>query len=164
MTRHRHDLLREGLITGVIGAVAVAGWFLITDLIQGHPLATPSILGQVILYGQTAPVTTPVEVGPALSYTLLHIGVFVLFGIGVTELVHLAMTSPLARFGLMITAVVFELFFFLITYVLFAGTLQLFPWWSVLAANTLALLAMGYYLASRHRSLGRRFAGEALGA
>lgn len=79
MTRHRHDLLREGLITGMIGAVAVAGWFLIT-------------------------------------------------------------------------------------YVLFAGTLQLFPWWSVLAANTLALLAMGYYLASRHRSLGRRFASEALGA
>jgi hypothetical protein len=163
MARHRHDLLREGLTTGIIGAVAVAGWFLIADLAQGRPLATPSVLGQVILYGRTAPVVTPVEFGPALAYTLLHVGAFVLFGIGVTELVHLAMTSPLARFGLMIVAVVFELFFFLVTFTLFAGTV-LFPWWSVLAANSLALLAMGYYLATRHRSLGRRFAGEALGA
>ena len=164
MTRHRHDLLSEGLMTGILGAVAVAGWFLIIDLIQGRPLATPSVLGQVILYGRTAPVVTPAEIGPALAYTLLHIGAFVLFGIGVTQLVHLAMSSPLARFGLMIVAVVFELFFFMLTYMLFAGTLYLFPWWSVLTANTLALLAMGYYLAGRHRSLGRRFAGQALGS
>lgn len=164
MTRHRHNLLREGLIAGILGAAAVAAWFLIVDLVQGRPLATPSVLGQVILYGQTAPVVTPVPFGPAVAYTLLHVGAFVLFGIGVTELVHLAMGSPLARFGLMIVAVVFELFFFMITYVLFAGTLYLFPWWSVLAANTLALLAMGYYLAGSHRSLGRLFAGEPLGS
>jgi hypothetical protein len=49
MSRQHHDLFREGLITGMVGAAAVAVWFLITDLIQGRPLSTPSILGQVIL-------------------------------------------------------------------------------------------------------------------
>lgn len=92
MTTHRHDPLREGRIAGVLRAAAVAVWFLITDLIQGRPLSTPSVLGQVILYRRTIPAVTPVEVGPAL-----------------------------------------------------------------------ALLSMGYYLAGRHRSLGRRFAAEALG-
>ena len=74
------------------------------------------------------------------------------------------MASALARFGLMIVAVVFELFFFMVTFMLFAGTLYLFPWWSVLTANTLALLAMGFYLRARHPSLSRRYASESLGA
>jgi hypothetical protein len=164
MTRHRHDLLREGLVSGALGAVAVAVWFLLIDLVQGRPLATPSVLGQVILYGRATPIVASVQLGAVIAYTLFHLGVFVLFGIGVTQLVHLAMTSPLARFGLMIVAVVFELFFFLVTFMLFAGTLYLFPWWSVLAANSLALMAMGYYLAGRHPSLRRQFASEALGA
>ena len=39
------------MITGALGASAVAGWFLLTDLLQGRPLSTPSVLGQVILFG-----------------------------------------------------------------------------------------------------------------
>ncbi len=163
MPRHHHDVLREGLITGVLGAAAVAGWFLVTDLVQGRPLSTPSVLGQVILYGITAPTVTPAETGPVVAYTLLHLGVFVLFGILVTQLVHLAMYAALARFALMAVAVVFELFFFGVTYMLFAGTSYLFPWWSVLAANTLSLAAMGYYLAQRHPGLRHQYAREALG-
>ncbi len=164
MSRHHHDLFREGLITGAIGAGAVAGWFLATDLVQGQPFQTPSILGQVILYGRTTPELSAVQTGPVVAYTLLHVGLFALFGIGVTQLIHLAMWSQLARFALMLVAVVFELFFFGVTYVLFAGTSHLFPWWSVLAANTVALLAMGYYLHQRHPALQRKLAREPLGA
>ena len=41
--QHRHDLLREGIFTGVLGAVAVAGWFLVIDVMQGRLFATPSV-------------------------------------------------------------------------------------------------------------------------
>lgn len=160
----QHDLLREGIITGAIGAIAVAGWFLVTDLIQGRPLSTPSILGQVILYGITTPVVNPPLLGPSIAYTLLHFGAFVMFGIGVTQMVHLSLTSSLARFALMILAVVFELFFFMVTFTLFTATSSLFPWWSVLAANTLSLLAMSYTLAKRHPGLRSQFTREPLGA
>jgi hypothetical protein len=78
--------------------------------------------------------------------------------------VHTALTSPLARFGLMIMAVVFELFFIMITYALFTGTSFLFPWWSVLAANTLSLLAMTYTLVRRHPGIRQQFEREPLGA
>ncbi len=160
----KHDLLREGILTGSIGAVVVAGWFLVTDLLQGRPLSTPSVLGQVILYGITDPVVSPPATGPVVAYTLLHFGAFALFGVVVTHMVHLAMSSPLARFGLMIVAVVFELFFFMVTYAVFTGTSFLFPWWSVLAANTLSLLAMSYTLVHRHPGLRQQFEREPLGA
>jgi hypothetical protein len=164
MTRHHHNLFREGLITGVIGAAVVAVWFLITDIAQGRALSTPSILGQVLLYGNTAPIVTPPQPGPLVAYTLLHLGVFVLFGLVVTQLVHLAMSSPLARFGLMMLAVVFEVFFLIIVYAVFKGTSELFPWWSVLGANTLSLLGMGYYLKQSHPNLRHQYQKEPLGA
>lgn len=164
MAQHRHDLLREGLITGIIGAAVVAVWFLITDLIQGRPLSTPSILGQVILFRSTAPVVTPIDSTAVAAYTLLHIGAFVLFGIIVVELIHLAMSSALARFGLLVVAVCFEVFFFFMSFALFKGTSDLFPWWSVLAANTLALVGMGLYLQRSHPGLRHQYEKEPLGA
>ncbi|NOT10061.1 MAG: hypothetical protein HOP28_17855 [Gemmatimonadales bacterium] len=164
MPRQGHSLLREGLVAGGLGAAAVAVWFLITDFAQGRPLSTPSILGQVVLFGITDPAVSPVQTGPLIAYTLLHVGAFILFGIAVTHLFHLAMTSALARFALVAVGVVFELFFFMLTFMLFAGTSYLFPWWSVLVANTLALLAMGYYLVGRHQGLRHSFRQEPLGA
>jgi hypothetical protein len=164
MTRHRHELFREGMLTGAIGAGVVAVWFLITDFAQGRPFSTPSVLGQVILYGSTSPVVSPVQTAPLLAYTLLHIGAFVLFGIAITQLVHLAMSSPLARFGLMMLAVVFEVFFVFMLYAVFHATSYLFPWWSVLAANTLSLLSMGYYLKRNHPGLRHQYQKEPLGA
>ena len=163
-TSDKHDLLREGILIGAIGAVVVAGWFLVTDLLQGRPLSTPSVLGQVILYGITDPIVTSPAAGPVVAYSLLHFGAFALFGVLVTQMVHLSMSSSLARFALMTLAVVFELFFFMVTYALFTGTSFLFPWWSVLAANTLSLLAMTYTLFRRHPGLRQVFAGEPLGA
>lgn len=163
-TSDKHNLLREGIITGFIGAFVVAGWFLVTDLMQGRALSTPSVLGQVVLYGITDPALSPPMLGPTIAYTLLHFGAFAVFGIAATWMIHLAMASPLARFGLMIMAVVFELFFIMMTFALFTGTSFLFPWWSVLGANTLSLLAMSYTLFRRHPGLKQQFEREPLGA
>ena len=41
----QHRVVREGLIAGVIGAVAVAVWYLAIDLTQGRVLFTPAALG-----------------------------------------------------------------------------------------------------------------------
>lgn len=164
MTRHHHDLFREGLLTGALGAAVVAVWFLVTDTLQGRPLSTPSILGQVILFGNTTPSVTPPETGPVIAYTLLHVGAFVLFGILVTQMVHLAMSSSLARFALMMLAVVFEVFFLIMLYAVFHATSYLFPWWSVLAANTLSLVGMALYLKRSHPGLRHQYQKEPLGA
>jgi hypothetical protein len=162
MAKH-HSLVREGSIAGLIGAIIVAAWFLVTDMLQGRPLSTPSVLGQVFLYQITTPSVSPPEAGPVVAYTCLHIGAFVLFGIMLTQMIHLAMSSPLARFGLLVIAVCFEFFFIFMAYMVFQATSYLFPWWSVLGANTLSLAGMGIYLYRRHPGLRLQYQREPLG-
>src|SRR5882724_10678024 len=41
-------LYQEGMIAGVIGAIAVAVWFLLLDTAAGHPFYTPTVLGTAI--------------------------------------------------------------------------------------------------------------------
>lgn len=163
MTRHHHSLVREGFISGIIGAAVVAAWFLVSDVVQGRPFSTPSVLGQVVLFQNSTPTVSPAEPGPVLAYTLLHLSAFVLFGTLLTQLIHFAMSSPLARFGLLVIAVCFELFFVFMTYAVFHETSYLFPWWSVMAANTLSLAGMGIYLYRRHPGLRLQYQREPLG-
>src|SRR5207237_708962 len=43
-------ILREGFIAGLIGAGAVALWFLIVDVIAGRPFFTPAMLGSAAFW------------------------------------------------------------------------------------------------------------------
>ena len=57
MLDNSHSTLGEGTDAGIIGGLAVAIWFLILDTIAGHPFQTPSLLGQVVLFGDSQPDT-----------------------------------------------------------------------------------------------------------
>jgi hypothetical protein len=51
---------------GLIGAAAVAVWFLLVDLLLGSPLRTPGALGSAIFLGVSDPseiVISPVTLG-----------------------------------------------------------------------------------------------------
>ena len=163
MTRHHHSFGRESFVTGLIGAGAVALWFLAVDMITGKPFATPSILGQVFLFGKTTPEIGVVDWTAVAAYTGLHVAAFLVFGALVTKLVFLADRFGIFRFALMMLFVAFEFFFYGILVMLFQGTAGIFPLWSVLAANSLAALGMGTYLYRRHPALQRGLAREPLG-
>ena len=90
MTKHHHSLGRESFIVGLIGATVVAAWFLVIDTVNGRPFATPSILGQVILFGEDTPVLAPIMWPAVAAYSALHMAAFLLFGAVVTKLVFLA--------------------------------------------------------------------------
>jgi len=163
MTDSDHNPLGEGSTLGVIGAITVATWFLILDLIAHRPFYTPSVLGQVILFGRETPAPGLVPEAIAL-YSFVHFAAFIGLGILVTQLVHLAARESVFRFLLLIIFVVFEVFFYAFTYVFFEGTRGIFPWWSMLAANTLAAFAMGLYVYLRHPALRQSPDHEPLGA
>ena len=68
---------REGIVAGLVGAATVAVWFLLFDAVQGTPLKTPAVLGQVIgaiIRFQTISEVQSVAVAltPVLGYTILH--------------------------------------------------------------------------------------------
>ncbi len=164
MVRHHHSVLREGALAGLLGALTVAVWFLILDLMQGRPLYTPSVLGQILLLGRGSGAMDGIDSTAVALYTVFHVLAFFVFGLVVTKGVHLAINVPVIRFGLVMLFVVFELFFWGFTYIFFAGTRGLFPRGAVLIANTLAAIVMAVYLWHRHPSLKRALRHEALGS
>lgn len=164
MTRHHHSSWQEGMDAGIIGGLVVAAWFLVLDLVSGRPFMTPSVLGQIVLFGESEPQLTPPVFGAILLYTVVHFVLFVLLGMVVAKLVHWAVESPLWRYALLALFVVFEFSFYSLMYLLFAATREIFPFWAVLVANTLAAAAMATYFWRTHPSLRRSLERVPLGA
>ena len=164
MVRHHHSLFREGLTAGFLGGSAVALWFLFLDIIiEGRPLYTPNLLGQVVFYRGQPPAFDVLQGGAIVAYTFLHFGAFFLFGILLTELVRLAARHHIWRFALVIVVVVFEVFFVGFSLILFAPTEADSRWWTILVGNSFALVAMGAYYYFRFPSIRRGLARATLG-
>ena len=155
------SIARDGITAGIIGATAVAIWFLIVDTIAGHPLHTPRILGTA-LFSVLGPLGNE---GPAVhiaAYTVFHYVAFIVVGLIAAAIIHWADREPTVLAGLLILFVAFELGFYGLT-ALLAEYLPLgdLAWYQVAAGNLIAAVLMGTYLWRTHPALGRQFA-EAL--
>ncbi|HEU4700217.1 MAG TPA: hypothetical protein VFS40_13620 [Gemmatimonadales bacterium] len=159
----RHSVWGEGTDVGLLGGVAVAVFFLILDILAGHPLRTPSVLGQVVLFGEGRPDIMHIDFGAVLLYTVVHFALFALFGVLLVKVIHMATDNPVVRFAVLIVFVAFELFFYGVVAMLSATTRDLFPFWRVLAANTIAALVMGTYLWRSHPALRQALYATPLG-
>jgi hypothetical protein len=158
-----HSTFGEGTDVGVIGGLIVAFWFLILDTAAGMPLRTPSLLGQVVLFGDSTP-DQHVQLGAVLLYTAFHFLMFALLGIGLVALVHWGIENPIVRYALLPLFLVFEVMFYGLIEVLSERTQELFPFWTVVGANTLAAIGMGAYLWLRHPAFRRSIRETPLGA
>jgi hypothetical protein len=163
MVRHHHNLFKEGSIVGLLGGFTVAIWYLILDTVAAHPLRTPSVLGQVILFGSLDPQLDPIVPPAVFAYTVLHFAAFIGLGILVTKVVYLAVNNPVFLFAGLMLFVVFELFFTFLTYVFFTATKGLFPWLTTLTANSLAALVMTIYIWRHNPGLKRALLRHPLG-
>lgn len=148
-----HPLLTRGFITGLIGASAVALWFLIVDLLRNSPFYTPAALGSAVLFGATSPAEVRVGVGVIAAYTIVHVAAFVVVGIAlVWSAERLEQTPGMWLMGLLA---------FIILEVLFLGTmgslggwvLGTISWWAVGIGNLVAVLAMGKWVWATHPKL-----------
>jgi hypothetical protein len=159
LTRHRtlprvlvgswSAVLREGTIAGLVGAAAVALWFLAIDGIHGEPLRTPTLLGRGLLKLFAGP-------HPVLVYTLVHGLAFVLFGIVASVLIAGAERAPAFLFALVILFTAFEVFFFGAVLIGARWVLDEVAGWTILVGNLLASAAMLAYFFKGHRALARR--------
>lgn len=159
----RHSAWGEGTDVGLIGGTVVAVFFLILDLLAGVPLRTPSVLGEVLLFGNGSPSLDEPVFGAALLYTVVHFAAFALFGVLLVRLVHIATYNSVVRFGLLVLFLAFELFFYGIVVTLTGATSRLFPFWAVLTANLLATVAMGMYLWRTHPAFRESVQSHPLG-
>jgi hypothetical protein len=164
MPDNRHSVIGEGTDVGLIGGMAVALWFLVMDSFAGHPFQTPSLLGQVVLFGDPKPETRGLAFGAILFYTAFHFIVFALLGMGLVALVHWGIENPVVRYALLPVFLVFEVMFYGFLEVLSERTNELFPFWTVVSANTLAAVCMGVYLWRRHPAFRQSIHDTPLGA
>lgn len=155
LARHlrEHDILREGLVSGLIGAGVVAVWFLVLDVLFRQPLFTPSALGSLLFHGAASPEEVRLTAATAWGYTVVHVAAFLLFGMVVSALVALVDRTPPFLFAVVLLGVVFEVFFVGMVGSLGTWVLEEFAWWSVLGGNLLAGLSMGAYLWGRHPAI-----------
>jgi len=153
----RSRVAREGLVSGALGAGAVAVWFLLYDTATGAPLRTPALLGAAVLEGLRDPAALTISLPLILKYTLVHGAAFVVFGWLAAGLLALADREPRLLFAFVMLFVCFEVFSFAMIAVLAQWLLVAFAWWTILAANLLAALAMLGYLLREHRVAWRAF-------
>jgi hypothetical protein len=144
-------VVREGVVAGVIGAVVVAGWFLLLDALRGDPLRTPRFLGTAMLR-QDDPV------GAIVTYTIVHLLVFLLFGMAGAFLLSGAEGRLVLLFPFVLLYVAFEFFFFAVVLILARWVLDELAGWAVVLGNLLAGAAMLTYYFRAHRALADRIA------
>lgn len=164
MHPQQHSLLREGLLTGLIGGLIVAAWYLAYDLGRGQPGYTPNVLGQVFVGGDTTPAVRSIMPQAVAEYIVLHFAVFFVLGIGLTWLTHLASRNPSLRMGVWLGLVVAFVFFTGFLFMLYTITHQRFAWWPSVVGSLLGMGSMGYYLWRRHPHLRGTFREAPLGS
>jgi hypothetical protein len=149
-----HSTIREGLVTGLLGAAAVAVWYLVVDTAAGRPFHTPNMLGGALFRGDASPGAREVVPTLVAGFTVVHVIGFAVIGVVLTKVVHLASRNLALRMGLWIGLVVAFCFTAGLTYMLTAATGEVFPLWSLIGGALLAVLTMGWYLWRRHPRLG----------
>lgn len=156
---HSHGLLREGLVVGMLGAGAVALWFLLVDLLGGRPLHTPALLGAVLSGAPDAAAAADGDgrVGLAALYTVFHLVAFAALGVLATFLVHRAQRSPSLIALLVMLFAAVEVAFIGFVALLEVQAIGNIAWYQVALGNVVAALAMGWYLVRRHPGIGAHY-------
>ena len=140
-TRFR-GLVPRGVVAGVIGATALAFWFLVVDGSQGQPFRTPGFLGGALLG------TDPLDPGPGpvILFTLLHYVAFICVGLGVSWSLPKIQTIPNMFLGLVLGFGLFDLVYYTSVTVTGVDVIGEFGWPAVLVGNLIGGVSLMSFL------------------
>jgi hypothetical protein len=148
--------VREGLVTGLIGAVAVAAWFLVMDAMSGRLMFTPAALGSAVFLGARGPEAVEITALTVFGYTILHVVAFLLTGLVAAAIVAAAEEHAEAvLLGGVLLFVTLEAFSIGLLTIVSQWLVEALSWWNIGGANLIAALGMGGYLYARHPGLLR---------
>jgi hypothetical protein len=149
-------LSQEGIITGTCGAATITLWFLLLDVLAGHPLSTPNMLGTALFKGENGLMPSAhVELSLRIvgAFTALHWLAFELIGALASLLLALAEHNPNLGFGVLLCFVLSAEGLMGGAMMFAEPVLHALAWQSVLVGNLVAAGAMGGYLWRRHASM-----------
>lgn len=150
--------VRDGLVMGLIASVAVAVFYAIFDFFAARGVFyTVNLLGRALFEGLRDPsvLLLPVQrdMHGIFLYSVVHLAAALAIGLVVAGLVtygekhgrHAPWMVAIIVAGFVVTIVAVG--------VLTAPFRDLLPWWSVIAANALAVVLAGLYLIRRRRGV-----------
>lgn len=143
-------MVPDGLAAGMLGAAAVAVWFLVLDVVQGRVFFTPAALGSALFLNATSPQEVVLSPAVVLGYTTLHIAAFAAAGLLVAALARAAERHPPVLLGAVLLFVTIEVFFLGMIALLANWLLAVLAWWPILVANALAAAVMAVYVWRAH--------------
>ncbi len=141
----------DGILAGILGAVVVAVWYLIIDMVtRGVPFFTPSLLGQVAFAGVEASEVAEVDGAALFAYTGLHGLLFLTAGLGLAWMFMQFERNP--QFGLifLLLFVTFEAILWGVGVSILPGLAGVVGAWSILVANLASAAVMFLFLLRRH--------------
>lgn len=153
MPAGNQHIVREGVAAGLIGALAIATWFFVIDVVSGRMLGTPVMLGSSLatLFDLTS-VSRP---GAFLLYTVAHFALFLIVGLIFAWVAAKAERTPSALIGFVGLFVAFQVGWFGWTSVMAEGFGDI-AWYQVFIANLIASACMGYYMYRQHPGLAAK--------
>jgi hypothetical protein len=157
-----NSVVREGIITGLIGAAVVAGWFLLFDVLRGRLFFTPGALGSALFLGSSTVDEVSVNAATVIGYTVLHIVAFTVTGFFAAAIVTAAEETPPLILGAVMLFAVFEAFFMGLLAMVAEFLLGDVAWWTIAVGNILAAVVMGWYLWECHPRLRAALASDPL--
>jgi hypothetical protein len=155
-----HEIVKDGIVAGALGAGVVAAWFFAFDILRGETLFTPGALGSALFLGVRDVDLIQVTFWTVAGYTLVHLAFFVVVGLIASGIVWEAEETPPLILGGILLFVVFQALFFGLLAVVAEFLLGPLAWWSIAVGNVLAVVAMGYFLWRRHPGLKESLAAD----
>jgi hypothetical protein len=151
---------KQGLVVGLIGAVTVAVWFFILDMVRGRPFFTPAALGSTVFLGVRDLESVQVTGGIILGYSAVHLTAFILLGTLVVVIARGARKTPPLILGALLVFVTFQALFMGVLAIAAEHLLGALAWWGVAIGNLLAAVTMGYYVWEKDPALKEALAQE----
>ena len=159
---HRYPRLERGVVTGLVGAAAVAAYFVAIDVLRGQPLFTPAALGSLVFLGADGPGDVHISLGVVAAYTALHLLLFAAVGIAFEAALDALRRAPAFWLVALMAFIILEGVFLGVAVVVGVWVLGATGWWQTALANLLAAGAMGVWAWRSHPALRQALADPQL--
>ncbi len=142
MRRPSQSLIVRGTAGGLLAGLVVALWFLVVDGFAGQPFRTPLLLSSALFHSAVGVVTLRAVV----AYSVLHFGVFAVFGVAMASLSAALPSPPRLLLGVAFGLLLQEAVFYSGLLLSGARGLGIVPWPHVFLANILSGIVLMAFL------------------
>ncbi len=150
---------QDGIVAGILGALTIALWFLVIDMMHGHPFYTPTVLGTALFGRGVWPATLealPPSFEMVAMFSWVHLLAFAVVGVIVARLIAMVERNPSLGFGFVLLFVILEACFTVAVMIVAEPVLRALTWPAILVANLLAAAVMAGYFWLRHPTMQMR--------